>query len=181
MKPLDLEAWREAVATAAPEVRAVLAERHETERLGGHRVWVGLEHVHEDGQRTELQWQPRLVRSCAEHGQQQCSQCRNGAWLQASRRMPVVRPVEDEVLNVLCPPPTDPRVAHVETVLTGVSDADRQLAWTMAAGLTGPEAAEALGLSHGTVRTRLHRLRRRLVGCNTFSHTGSEHLFDAAA
>jgi hypothetical protein len=180
VKPLDPTAWRAAVATASPEVRAVLADRHETQRLGGRRVWVG-EHGHEDGQRTELQWQPRLVRRCQEHGQQQCSQCRNGAWLQASRQMPVVRPVEDEVLNNLCPPPADPHVAHVEKMLADVGDADLQLAWTMAAGLTGREAAEALGLSHGAARVRWHRLRRRLAGCNTSGHIGSERLFDPAA
>lgn len=60
------------------------------------------------------------------------------------------------------------RVAHLATALAGLADADREVlllsAW---AGLSTTEVAEALDIPVGTVRSRLHRVRRQLRAHDT--------------
>jgi RNA polymerase sigma factor (sigma-70 family) len=63
--------------------------------------------------------------------------------------------------------------------LAAISDSDRDalllVAW---AELTSEEAGEALGIPAGTVRSRLHRARKRIraaLGCDDWTNAGEEH------
>lgn len=164
------ERVKAAASTATPDVRAVLADKHEREKIGDHRVWLGLDDYDRRGWRTDLRWQPQQRRpQCDEHGQDLCSQCPHGGWRQASRRMPLTAPTEDTAIANLCARP-DPRIASVEAVLAELPDSDVQLAWMMAAGLDGREAAEMLGITHDATRKRWERLRNRIKACHTFGH-----------
>ncbi|TNF30237.1 MAG: RNA polymerase subunit sigma-24, partial [Deltaproteobacteria bacterium] len=55
--------------------------------------------------------------------------------------------------------------ARLATALAALAEADREvIALRDLAGLTGPEAADALGLPLAAMKTRLHRARLRLMG-----------------
>ena len=161
-RPLDRDALRAAVSAALADVQAVLDDRHEVERHGGRRVFVGLEYIDDDGLRAELPYQPQTRRpSCRKHGQDLCSQCGTRGWLQASRTMPHTSPAERTAIANLCPPAAL-RVGEVRAVLADLPDADVALAWMKAAGLTGIEAAAALGIRPGATRQRWTTLRKKL-------------------
>jgi RNA polymerase sigma factor (sigma-70 family) len=54
--------------------------------------------------------------------------------------------------------------ARVRAALDGLSDSDREILLLRdVEQLTGPEAAEILGISEATMKTRLHRARLRLL------------------
>jgi RNA polymerase sigma factor (sigma-70 family) len=55
------------------------------------------------------------------------------------------------------------RAAQLRVAIAGLAAADRDvLLLSSWAGLTNQEIAEALGVPAGTVRSRLHRVRRQL-------------------
>lgn len=63
----------------------------------------------------------------------------------------------EDVLDVLA------RRVDIERALRPLSDQDRRLLWLRyGADLTQPATAAALAIPEGTVKVRLHRLRRRL-------------------
>jgi RNA polymerase sigma-70 factor (ECF subfamily) len=75
--------------------------------------------------------------------------------------------VADEVLDRVTAAQLRPRIMQV---LGGLSDSDRELVLLVAwAELSYEQAAQALGIPLGTVRSRLHRIRaklRRAAGLN---------------
>ena len=60
---------------------------------------------------------------------------------------------------------TAERRGEILTALGGLSDDDREaLLLTAWDGLSGAEAAEVLGITHGALRVRVHRARRKVAG-----------------
>jgi RNA polymerase sigma factor (sigma-70 family) len=92
--------------------------------------------------------------------QHQRAQRRYARVLATVRDVPATDVVADEVLDRVAAAQLRPRIMQV---LAGLSDRDRELVLLVAwAELSYEQAARALGIPLGTVRSRLHRIRVKL-------------------
>jgi RNA polymerase sigma factor (sigma-70 family) len=92
--------------------------------------------------------------------QYQRAQRRYARVLATVRDAPAADVVADEVLDRVTAAQLRPRIMQV---LAGLSDRDRELVLLVAwAELSYEQAAQALGIPLGTVRSRLHRIRVKL-------------------
>jgi RNA polymerase sigma factor (sigma-70 family) len=99
--------------------------------------------------------------------QHQRAQRRYARLLATAPSVPATDVVADEVIDRVTAAQLRPRIVRV---LGELSDGDRELVLLVAwAGLSYEQAAQALGIPPGTVRSRLHRIRvklRRAAGLN---------------
>ena len=92
--------------------------------------------------------------------QYQRAQRRYAQMLATVRHVPATDGAADEVLDRVTAAQLRPRIMQV---LAGLSDRDRELVLLVAwAELSYEQAAQALGVPLGTVRSRLHRIRVKL-------------------